>query len=324
MAGSINDNQRKTTDMEDSNAMTIEFLRARLLSERSVSRTARQRADELAKRVLELEEQLRIVSLQRKKAEKATADVLAILENHGLSDFSEEFDSSSDQEGMTECESKFGDKATKYGENCKELKAGRNEVEDFSCSERDSSSLPGRSLSWRSNGSARSRERKYTESSACRRSSFSPVGSSPKHQTGKSCRQIKRREIRLANEDAKIETVLDSQGNEVASPLEYPSNCCDDKAQNCTVASQNQEVDATLKVLESAADYLECQRKVTDEEMERVLEQQAQLIGQYEAEEKAQREWEEKFKENNGSTPKAKLHPTYLNQRMPKSLQFLT
>ena len=37
--------------MEDSSAMTIEFLRARLLSERSVSRTARQRADELAKRV---------------------------------------------------------------------------------------------------------------------------------------------------------------------------------------------------------------------------------------------------------------------------------
>lgn len=37
--------------MEHSTAMTIEFLRARLLSERSVSRTARQRADELAQRV---------------------------------------------------------------------------------------------------------------------------------------------------------------------------------------------------------------------------------------------------------------------------------
>lgn len=40
--------------MEDSTGMTIEFLRARLLSERSVSRTARQRADELAKRVSSL------------------------------------------------------------------------------------------------------------------------------------------------------------------------------------------------------------------------------------------------------------------------------
>ncbi|KAK6933508.1 hypothetical protein RJ641_036402 [Dillenia turbinata] len=314
MAGSINGDQRKLTDVEDSNAMTIEFLRARLLSERSVSRTARQRADELAKRVLELEEQLRIVTLQRKKAEKATADVLAILENHGLSDFSETFDSSSDQEGMTVRESKVGDKATKDGENCKELKAGRNEVEDFSGSEHDSSSLPGRSLSWRSNGSAYSHERKYTGSSARRHGSFSSIGSSPKHRTGKSCRQIKHRETRLTNKEAKIDPGLDSQGNEIASPLEYPSNCCDDEAQNCTVASQNQEDDATLKVLESAADYLERQRKVTgkicylnghgkDEEMERVLEQQAQLIGQYEAEEKAQREWEEKFKENNGGTP---------------------
>lgn len=37
--------------MEDSTAKTIDFLRARLLAERSVSRTARQRANELAKRV---------------------------------------------------------------------------------------------------------------------------------------------------------------------------------------------------------------------------------------------------------------------------------
>ncbi|KAL5974581.1 hypothetical protein ACLOJK_031251 [Asimina triloba] len=37
-----------------------------------------------------------------------------------------------------------------------------------------------------------------------------------------------------------------------------------------------------------------------DAEMERALEEQAQLIDQYEAEENAQREWEEKFQENNG------------------------
>uniref|UniRef100_A0A7N0SX70 Uncharacterized protein n=1 Tax=Kalanchoe fedtschenkoi TaxID=63787 RepID=A0A7N0SX70_KALFE len=61
-------------------AMTIEFLRARLLSERSVSKQAKQKADELTDSVVELEEQLKVVSLQRKKAEKATSDVLAILE----------------------------------------------------------------------------------------------------------------------------------------------------------------------------------------------------------------------------------------------------
>lgn len=42
---------RTSSSMEDTTAMTIEFLRARLLSERSVSRSARQRAEELAKRV---------------------------------------------------------------------------------------------------------------------------------------------------------------------------------------------------------------------------------------------------------------------------------
>ncbi|MCI48284.1 hypothetical protein A2U01_0069527, partial [Trifolium medium] len=46
--------------------------------------------------VVELEEQLRTVTLQRKMAEKATADVLAILEDRGISDLSEELDSGSD------------------------------------------------------------------------------------------------------------------------------------------------------------------------------------------------------------------------------------
>lgn len=36
-----------------------------------------------------------------------------------------------------------------------------------------------------------------------------------------------------------------------------------------------------------------------DKDMESALQHQAQLIGQYEKEEKAQREWEEKFRESN-------------------------
>lgn len=35
-----------------------------------------------------------------------------------------------------------------------------------------------------------------------------------------------------------------------------------------------------------------------DGEMERVLERQAELIGQYEEEEKAQREWEKQYNQN--------------------------
>ena len=39
-----------------------------------------------------------------------------------------------------------------------------------------------------------------------------------------------------------------------------------------------------------------------DEEMEKVLEKQAELIGQFQAEENAQREWEQKYNENKIST----------------------
>lgn len=42
---------RSNSGLEDLTTMTIESLRARLLSERAISRTAKQRADELAKRV---------------------------------------------------------------------------------------------------------------------------------------------------------------------------------------------------------------------------------------------------------------------------------
>jgi len=38
-------------------------------------------------------------------------------------------------------------------------------------------------------------------------------------------------------------------------------------------------------------------------DMEKALEHQAQLIDRFEAMEKAQRQWEEKFRENNSTTP---------------------
>lgn len=61
---------------------------------------------------------------------------------------------------------------------------------------------------------------------------------------------------------------------------------------------------------ENVSANLDSRRSITNgsgydrgKEMERALEHQAQLIGQYEEMEKAQREWEEKFRENNNSTP---------------------
>lgn len=89
------------SDAQDPTSMTIEFLRARLLAERAVSKSARAKLDGLADKVAELEEQLKIVSLQRKKAEQATADVLAILEENGFTDVSDAYDSSSDHESYS-------------------------------------------------------------------------------------------------------------------------------------------------------------------------------------------------------------------------------
>jgi hypothetical protein len=51
----------------------------------------------------------------------------------------------------------------------------------------------------------------------------------------------------------------------------------------------------------NSSNYLKAHGSGKD--MERALAHQAQLIGQYEEEEKAQREWEVKFRENNSSTP---------------------
>jgi hypothetical protein len=47
----------------------------------------------------------------------------------------------------------------------------------------------------------------------------------------------------------------------------------------------------------------------SDRDMEKALEHQAQLIDRYKAMEKVQREWEEKFRENNGSTPVSLSEP---------------
>ena len=55
--------------------------------------------------MVELEEQLKIVSLQRKKAEQATADVLAILAENGFNDVSDGYDSTSDQESYSQTSS---------------------------------------------------------------------------------------------------------------------------------------------------------------------------------------------------------------------------
>ncbi|KAK8536009.1 hypothetical protein V6N12_012671 [Hibiscus sabdariffa] len=278
--------QRITCNMEDSN-MTIEFLRARLLSERSVSKSARQRADELARRVYlnvllrrpfevaELEEQLRIVSVQRGRAEKATADVLAILENNGVSDVPEELDSSSDQD--TPFESNMDNVSTKGEESFVSSKVRRKEAEELSGSD-DFSSVSGKSLSWKGRKSASHPPEHYKDSLVRKHNSFSSKGfSSPKHREGKSCQQIRRRESRLIAKEIKSNDLkVESPVNGLVTPSKVNTN-----------------------------------HSESEKDMEKALEHQAQLIDRYEAMERAQREWEEKFGENNSSTPVC-LSKTYL------------
>ncbi|KAK4431102.1 hypothetical protein Salat_0872200 [Sesamum alatum] len=302
MSSSANEDQeqRKTTSMEESDSMTIEFLRARLLSERSVSKSARQRADELAKRVAELEEQLKFVSLQREKAEKATADVLSILEDRGISDVSEEFDSCSEQdESPRDFKARNGSLMIKEPSTHSELRT--NEVEAYSSSEIESSPSTGRSLSWRSTkDSQHSLEKKKNVDSIRRRASFASNSSSAR-RAGKSCRKIRIR-------DRSIEE-LQKDGTEKPTCSRDVSNSFDGEP----VASRGSSGYANGKNppespifgsnSESQKNGEHCfSGHERNEDMESALQHQAQLIGRYEEEEKAQREWEEKFRENNSGT----------------------
>lgn len=144
-----------------------------------------------------MEEQLKIVSLQRKRAEKATVDVLAILENQGLSDVSEEYDLSSDQE--TPYESKVGNNSTKEEDSSINSKVSRNKSEEFSGSDLDSSPVRGRSLSWKGRNDSPRSLQKYKNSSMRRSSVTSTRSFSPKHSVGKSCRRIRRSEAGLVH-----------------------------------------------------------------------------------------------------------------------------
>ncbi|TMW97248.1 hypothetical protein EJD97_005925 [Solanum chilense] len=277
---------RKTVGMENS-SMTIEFLRARLLAERSVSQTARQRADELAERVLELEDQLKIVSLQRKKAEKATAAVLSILENEGISDASEEFDSGSDQEAIFS-NSKGADSTDNKNEHKPDpsnVKERENDA-DISSSEIISSPSTGRSLSWKiGKHSLPSFERnRYTDYAWRRSGSFASTGTSSPKRAGKSCRRIRRSNTKTATDEG---------------PPEHLPSFANNEHQSLMDSAGNNDVNDQLHLPTSEMSGNQRKADESDEGMERALQHKAQLIGKYEAEEKAQREWEEKYRENN-------------------------
>lgn len=291
---------RVTSGMEDSTAMTIEFLRARLLSERSISRSARQRTDELEKRVVELEEQLRTVTLQRKMAEKATADVLAILEDQGISDLSEELDSGSDLDNP--CESGNSNESSKEGDRYMSSNGRQHGSDELYDSRMESTPVSNRSLSWKGrHHSPRSLE-KYKTANTKRQNSFSSASSSPKNHQGKSCRKIRHRQNRSMVEEPKGKSVKDNchENEFVFSSEGYP---------NSSVGGSNiPRIESKVpEEHESEPNLVHKNRHVDgygrEGDMEKALEHQAQLIDRFEAMEKAQRQWEEKFRENNSTTP---------------------
>ena len=135
--------------------------------------------------VVELEEQLRIVTIQRKKAEKAAAKVLAILETEAI-------DLSSD--GEVPC-----DDTQKENESSAASRMERSEVEDgLSGSEPEVSPSQGRSSSWKShsiNQNSHDKQRAKQIRQRQRPQSFmTTLQSSSKHQLGKSCHKIKRKD----------------------------------------------------------------------------------------------------------------------------------
>ncbi|CAD6235867.1 unnamed protein product [Miscanthus lutarioriparius] len=277
--------------MADSTAMTVDFLRARLLSERSVSRAAKERADELAKRVAELEEQVRAVTAQRRQAERAAAEVLAVLESQGFGGhLSDVADDSGHDSGEEDDGKRRGDTAGATGEEGEEEEpsAAKGEAEDAL----SGTAQPG-GLSWKGRSVSPRKARQLKQKH--RRSYFYLLSSdpSPKYRVGQSCRKNKRR-VELSDVIRSVATQDDGGGGGSQKCRQDGSDITDDGQ-----ADMDGEVGGDERSSGTGGgggQYVI--RYEEDGEMERVLERQAELIGQYEEEEKAQREWEKQYNEN--------------------------
>ncbi|PUZ53871.1 hypothetical protein GQ55_5G085000 [Panicum hallii var. hallii] len=276
--------------MADSTAMTVDFLRARLLSERSVSRAAKERADELAKRVAELEEQVRAVTAQRRQAERAADEVLAILESQGFGGHLSD-DEASDKDGEEEEDAKSRGNtaaALEEEEEEEETVAAKGEAEDAL----SGTAQPAGGLSWKGRSVS---PRKATQLKHKHRLAYFYLlssDSSPKYRMGQSCRKNRRR-IELSNGNRSGAPEDDGGGAGSQKRRQDGSDVTDDGQ-----ADMDGEVGGDERSSGDGGGGQYVIRYEKDGEMERVLERQAELIGQYEEEEKAQREWEKQYNEN--------------------------
>lgn len=135
------------------------------------------------------------MSVQRKKAEQAAADVLAILETRGISDVSDSYYSSSDQEVTPRVQKLRGSDSKKAEGSANSGERG-SELEKLLGPELEPSAATSRHLPWKGRRDPSHSIEKFKDSPTRRRGSFACVGSFSRQQLGKSCRQIKRRDQR--------------------------------------------------------------------------------------------------------------------------------
>ncbi|KAJ7299298.1 hypothetical protein O6H91_Y257100 [Diphasiastrum complanatum] len=225
----------------DNVAMTIECLRARLLSERSISKSAKQQARQLAKKVMELEHNLKAEMARRRLSQIAAEQALTKLENAGvlldstqLDIFVREFDSRKGAPSYQDKENvaRFSQSASfmnlrlksERGSNVLDLNGHQN---DSISAEVDQNPMKRQTelnnliLDRDKNGARDSdqlSENKGLDSQAllpeCHNQQLVPV-----RGTGRSCRIFTKKDPRLANEEQMVEC-LDGKHKIIVCPSE--------------------------------------------------------------------------------------------------------
>jgi hypothetical protein len=159
--------------------------------------------------VAELEEQLRAVTAQRRQAERAVAEVVAILDSQGFGSLSDATDGSGSDGEADVCEPGAAETVRRGGGgNAPEDALSGSELGGHG--EAAAAAAQAGGLSWkgraaghewerrRSPPQQRGRQLRQRQGHGHRRGYFYPraVDSSPKYHPGQSCRKIKRKELR--------------------------------------------------------------------------------------------------------------------------------
>ncbi|XP_059306974.1 uncharacterized protein LOC132058512 [Lycium ferocissimum] len=158
---------------EDDSLRTVECLRGRLLAERVASRSAKEEADIIGNKLIELENKLREETKSRNKAEKKLIFLLKKLESKNISyNISDEISVTSTDKVQnsqdTECQESVGSTKSCYenveNNNCLEVIEKRSKYEENSVNlEKDASQMSTSSQDNNENSSAKDHSAKSSE-----------------------------------------------------------------------------------------------------------------------------------------------------------------